>query len=163
MCWSCDHPDATHEDFLAMMRDNINTYGWAVQGVERDGDHPPWAYTAGLTEHGRPELVITGMSLGRGSCLLNDVAAHLLHAPAPRPGEQFQWPDEPLLEVVRVAEPTAHLTLAVELCGPRIRALQLVHADDHGQWPWDRGYRGGRGGQPVLGPRAPQDQRRLIA
>jgi hypothetical protein len=29
-----------------------------------------------------------------------------------------------------------------------------VHADDRGHWPWDVGYRGVRGGQPVLGVRA---------
>jgi hypothetical protein len=32
--------------------------------------------------------------------------------------------------------------------------LQLVYADDRGHWPWDTGFRGGRGGQPVLGARA---------
>jgi hypothetical protein len=164
MCWMCDHPDATHDDYLAMMRDKINYYGWAIEGVERDGDHPPWAYTVGLTQYGRPELVITGISITRGADLLNQVAAHLLHSPAtPRPGQQFRWAGGPLIEIVRVAEPTAHLNLAVDLCGPRVSALQLVHADDRGQWPWDRWYRGVRGGQPVLGPRAPEDQRRLIA
>ncbi len=60
----------------------------------------------------------------------------------------------PLIEIVRVAEPTAHLLTATELYGPQLRALQVVHADDAGQWPWDRAYRGVRGGQPVLGPRA---------
>ena len=65
MCWSCDHPEASHDDYLAMMRDKMNYYGWAIQGIERDGDHPPWAYTACLTEHGRPELVVTGMSMTR--------------------------------------------------------------------------------------------------
>lgn len=163
MCWECDHPDASHDDYLAMMRDKINDYGWAIQAVERDGDHPPWMYTAGLTHYGRPELAITGISVARGGSLLNEVAAHLLHAPAPQPGRQFQWPAGPLIEIVRVAEPAVHLTLAVELCGPAVRALQLVHADDRGQWPWDRWYRGVRGGQPVLGPRAPADQRGLIA
>lgn len=42
----------------------------------------------------------------------------------------------------------------VELYGPRIRALQVVHADDRGRWPREAGYRGVRGGQPVLGVRA---------
>ena len=84
MCWMCDHPDATHDDYLAMMRDKINYYGWAIEGVERDGDHPPWAYTVGLTQYGRPELVITGISITRGADLLNQVAAHLLHSPATR-------------------------------------------------------------------------------
>jgi hypothetical protein len=51
-------------------------------------------------------------------------------------------------------EPTAHLVIATEFYGPGIRALQLVHADDRGHWPWQVGYRGVRGGQPVLGARA---------
>jgi hypothetical protein len=42
------------------LRGLITTFGWAVQGVERDGVHPPWAYTVGLTPHLRPELVVTG-------------------------------------------------------------------------------------------------------
>jgi Domain of unknown function (DUF4262) len=38
--------------------------------------------------------------------------------------------------------------------GPHFAALQLVYADDRGHWPWDAGFRGGRGGQPVLGARS---------
>ena len=69
----------------------------------------------------------------------------------------------PIVLCMSGALPRPGSYLAIELCGPRVRALQLVHADDRGQWPWDRWYRGVRGGQPVLGPRAPEDQRRLIA
>jgi hypothetical protein len=60
----------------------------------------------------------------------------------------------PLIELVRVAVPTAHLDVAADLFGPDLRAVQVVHADARGHWPWDRGYRGVRGGRPVLGPRA---------
>jgi hypothetical protein len=77
-----------------------------------------------------------------------------MHAEPPRPGEQVRLTGGPLIEIVRVAEPTAHLLTAVDLYGPQITALQVVHADDAGQWPWEREYRGVRGGQPVLGPRA---------
>jgi len=52
VCWICDHPGATERDYQEHMRLLINTYGWAVQGVERDGIHPPWAYTVGLTRAG---------------------------------------------------------------------------------------------------------------
>ncbi len=62
----------------------------------------------------------------------------------------------PLIEIVEVGEPTAHLQMAIDLYGPRVRALQLVHADDRGRWPSDRRFRGGRGGQPVLGRRTPE-------
>jgi len=36
-----------------------------------------------------------------------------------------------------VAKPSAHLNMAVVLYGNDIRALQLVHADGRGHWPWD--------------------------
>jgi hypothetical protein len=156
MCWICDHPGATHEDYLNHLRGLIDDHGWAVQGVERDRIHPPWAYTAGLTAHGRPELVVTGMPLRRAAGLLNDVAAHVIHAEPPQPGEQVPLIGGPLIEIVEVAEPAAHLLRAADLFGPQITALQVVHADVRGHWPWDAGYRGVRGGQPVLGPRVPR-------
>ncbi len=154
MCWICDHPEATSGDYLSHLRGLIEAHGWAVQGVERDRIHPPWAYTAGLTAFGRPELVVTGMPVRRAGRLLNDIAAHVIHAAPPRPGEQVRLAGGPLIEIVNVPEPAAHLLTAVQLYGPRVRALQVVHADDAGQWPWERGYQGVRGGQPVLGPRA---------
>ena len=162
MCWICDHPGATESDYAEHMRRLIATYGWAVQGVERDGIHPPWAYTVGLTAHRRPELVITGMGLTRATGVLNGVASHLLHAEVPEPGTQAELLDGPLVEVVKVARPWAHLNLAVEFYGNRIRGLQLVHADRRGHWPWDRRYQGGRGGQPVLGTREPPERRRRV-
>ena len=151
MCWACDHPGATRADYLDHVRRVIARYGWAVQDVERDRVHPPWAYTVGLTTFGQPELAATGLSPRRAADLLNGVAEHLLHAAAPRPGEQVRLMDGPLIQIAEVAEPTAHLMIAVELFGPRIRALQVVHADDRDHWPWEPGYRGAQGGQPVLG------------
>jgi hypothetical protein len=91
---------------------------------------------------------------------LNGVAAHVLHAEPPEPGTQAVLAGGPLVEVVRVAAPWAHLNMAVEFYGQRIRGLQLVHADKYGHWPWDDSYRGGRGGQPVLGTREPAERRR---
>jgi hypothetical protein len=154
MCWMCDHPGSTRADYLDHMRGVIACCGWAVQGVEREGFHPPWAYTVGLTLAGRPELVVTGMSMRRAARLLNEQAEHMLHAGLPAPGEPVELIGGPVIQVVEVAEPTAHLSIAVEMFGPGIRALQVVHADDRRCWPWEPGYRGVRGGQPVLGPRA---------
>jgi len=159
MCWMCDRPGATERDYLDHMRQLIRTYGWAVQGVERDGPHPPWAYTVGLSRHRRPELVVTGMALARATEILNVVAGRLWHDDVPAAGTQTILVNGPLVEVVTVAEPWAHLNLAVELYGRHIQGLQLVHADRQGRWPWDREYQGGRGGQPVLGPREPPGRR----
>jgi Domain of unknown function (DUF4262) len=99
------------------------------------------------------------MPLPRACGLIHDVAAHVLHATSPRPGERIALRGGPLIEIVKVAVPSAHLVTAVEIYGPRLRALQVVHADDRGHWPWDVGYRGVRGGQPVLGVRAPARRR----
>jgi hypothetical protein len=150
----CDHPGSTWLDALEHISGLIARYGWAVQGVERDRIHPPWVYTVGLTPNGKPELVVTGLPLGRAAGLLNVVASHVLHADAPRPGEQVALRGGPMIEIVEVTEPAAHMVTAVEFYGQGIRALQVVHADDRGRWPWEVGYRGVRGGQPVLGGRA---------
>ena len=156
MCWQCDHPGSTWDDFIDHVSELIAEYGWIVQGIKRDRAHPPWAYTVGLTALNKPEVVVTGMRTNDAVDLLNDVAYHLTHADPPRHGEQIPWPGRALFEVVRVAEPTAHLNVAASIYGPRVQAIQLVHADDRGHWPWDVGWRGMRGGQPVLGARAAQ-------
>ena len=155
MCWMCDHPTATREDYLGQIARLIKENGWAVQGVERDRLRPPYAYTIGLTGYLKPELVVTGLPALRSAELLNNVAAHMLHADEPpEPGEQIQLIEGPLIEIVEVEVPPAHLLLVGEFYDGPYRALQVVHADDRGHWPWDTGYRGIRGGQPVLGPRA---------
>jgi hypothetical protein len=48
----------------------------------------------------------------------------------------------------------AWATAAVlNLYGPRIRALQLVWADNRGRFPWEPRWAHGRRHQPVLGRR----------
>src|SRR5262249_44323854 len=91
----------------------------------------------------------------RRACpLLNDVAAQVLHAGALTPGTRAALEEGPLIEIVEVAVPTAHLAIAVELYGRRVRALQVVHAGDRGRWPSERNYHKVREGQPVLRVRA---------
>jgi hypothetical protein len=148
----CDHPNATRQDYLNPLRSIIADVGWAVQAVEGGRTRAPYAYTVGLAARGKPELVVTGMAAYRAVKLLNEVAI-LLHATVPEPGEQVPLIGGPLIEFVEVERPSVHLGVACEFYGAGIRALQIVHADDRGHWPWEMGYRGGRGGQPVLGNR----------
>jgi hypothetical protein len=154
MCWMCTHPGATLQDYIDHVNSLVTEHGWAVQTVRRDRLRPPFAYTVGLTAMNKPELVVTGMPTARAAALLNDVAVHMLHAEIPEPGERVPLIGGPLIEFVEVQTPAAHLFRARDLYGDRIRALQVVHADDRGHWPWETGYRGLKGGQPVLGPRA---------
>ena len=153
MCWQCDHPGASWNDYLAHLRELLQRHCWIVQGVQRERYRAAYAYTVGLTAHGQPELVVTGMPYHRAAEVLNSVAEHVLHADAPRVGEVMPLRGGPVIEIVRVAEPSVHLSVAAAINGSGFAALQLVYADDRGHWPWDTGFRGGRGGQPVLGAR----------
>jgi Domain of unknown function (DUF4262) len=115
-----------------------------------------WLYSPSRsTEVGCPKLVATGLSAVRAMELLDRVASHLMHSDTVlTPGQQIPLVGGPLIEIVQFSEPSVHLRGATELYGTQISAIQLVHADDRGHWPWEVGYRGVRGGQPVLGPGA---------
>lgn len=154
MCRNCDQPADRMAGHLATLRRCIEARGWAVQVLDRDRAHPPWAYTVGLPLLDLPELVITGLPALEAGRLLDDVAEQLTHTCLPPPGGRFSVPGGPELEVVRVARPWAHLLVSARLFGEGIEAVQLVHADAAGRWPWDREYAGVPGGQPVLGVRA---------
>lgn len=60
MCWMCDHPEATAEEYLDEVYGIMLMHGWAVQHVECE--RRPFAYTVGLTRRGLPELVVTGLA-----------------------------------------------------------------------------------------------------
>ena len=159
MCWECDHPEATRQDYLEHLRQLLERQRWVVQGVQRDRGRPPYAYTVGLPKQQRPELLVTGLPYDRAAGLLNGAAEHVVRVGAPRPGEMLPLPGGPTIEIVWVTEPGVHLKVAAALNGPGFSALQLVYADEHGHWPWDAGFRNGHGGQPVLGTRAAPGQR----
>ena len=156
MCWSCDNPIKTFHDFVdEVVQPAIDRRGWFVQAVT-GGRRAPFAYTVGLTTPGLPELVLTGMTHSRSTQLVNGMAAHWLHAePPPAHGEHVDTRWGHCLEVVDVPHPEAHLFTATAMYGEAaVAAQQLVWADDRGRWPWERGHRATRGGQPVLGPRS---------
>ncbi len=140
------------DDYLNELRAKILRCGWAVQYVE--SDRMPFAYTVGLTRDGLPELLVTGISPRRAVRLLNSVARGA--ADPVMPGGKITIPAGPLVEVVEVEHPDAHLNMAVEIFGNGVQAFQLVWADERGRWPWTSSFNDGRGGQPVLGVRAAQ-------
>jgi hypothetical protein len=165
MCWVDDHSDESgaggecgefHEGALRRMRDAIDTKGWSYECAEASGSHPALAYTVGLTAYELPEFVITGMETAEAVELLDVVARGAVVGAVPRPGEHLDLGTGANFETVRLPRPWAHLHTAVEIFGPQLSALQLVHSDERGHWPWDRRFRNGAGGQPVLGPRSPE-------
>lgn len=152
MCWQCDHPDRTIDDYFAEVREAIRARGWMVQYVE--SDRTPFAYTIGLHDWGLSELLITAVSPQRATRLLNAVARDAVCGKSLAPGQHIRVASGPLMEIVEMTHPDAHLNFAVALGGPDIRGLQLVWADGRGRWPWSVAFCDGRRRQPVLGVRA---------
>jgi hypothetical protein len=155
MCWQCDHPGATTADYLKELRATVREHGWAVQYVE--SDRKPFAYTVGLHDRGLPELLVTGTSPSWAVEVLNCFAREALDGRDLRPGTRVMHDGEPIVEVVEVEQPDAHVKWAVAFGGRAVRAIQLVSPDDRGRWPWSPDFDDGRGSQPVLGKRGPQN------
>ena len=154
MCWQCDNPDRTLDDYLDVLREIIDGHQWAVQFIENEDR--PFAYTVGLTDLGLPELLITGLPPRTSKRLLNSIAHDMVDdGTILRPAMHIDYQSEFLLEVVEVDHPDVHLRFAVAICGPEVRAVQLVWTDDFSRWPWDRGWSHGRRCQPVFGIRSP--------
>jgi hypothetical protein len=80
-----------------------------------------------------------------GSPFLSDPAGHT--------GTQFTIPAGPLVEMVEVEHPDAHLIFAFAILR-EVTATQLVWADRRGRWPWAADFDDGHGTQPVFGVRA---------
>ena len=153
MCWQCDNPRATIDDYLDHLRMIIKFSGWAVQYVE--DKKKPFAYTVGLHEKGLPELLLTGLPPQESARLLNSIAQEVIaEGVVLQPPLHIDFQSELYLEVVEVDHPFAHLKMAVNIYGP-VRAVQLVWTDDHSRWPWDRGWARRRRPQAVVGQRHP--------
>jgi hypothetical protein len=151
MCWKCDHPDATVQEWLEAIHEAVQKHGWAVQFVE--SDRTPYAYTVGLHERGLPELLVTGVSPLSATRMLNSVAAYILDGGRPVPGHLISIAGGSLLEVVQVQHPDAHMNVAVAFYGTDVKALQLVWPDGQGHRPWCPEFSNGQARQPVLGVR----------
>jgi hypothetical protein len=155
MCWKCDNPNGATDDYLDDLRQMMKDHhGWQVQFV--DHEKRPFAYTVGLHDRGLPELLITGLNAHVSNRVLKTIGHMVVDdGTLLAPAMHIDYQDRFLIEVVEVEHPDVHLKFAVGICGPDVRALQLVWADDRGRWPWDAGWGHGRRRQPVLGVRTP--------
>ena len=156
MCRMCDQPDLTVSEYLDGLRRQVRRERFTMIGVAGSRTEAEFSYTVGLTGHGSPELVITGLRPRDAGRLLQHWGDYLLDRSVVLAGETLEsgpW----LLEAVAVDGPQDTLGAAAALYGDELRALQLVWATPSGHWPWDPGYRRVRpAGQPLLGTRSPQ-------
>jgi len=154
MCQLCDQPALTTEEYDDQIRALVGEHRFAIQAVGGSRCQAEFSYTVGLTAHGLPELVVTGVRAADASRLLRHWGDYLLDTSLVLPGETLEsgpW----LMEAVEVEQPQEHLFTAVRIYGEQVRALQLAWADQRGVWPWEPGHRARRAGQPLLGRRAP--------
>jgi len=143
MCWKCDHPDSTMQEWMELICAAVQENGWVVQVVT---GRPLFAYTIGLHQRGLPELLVTGMPPERARLVLNSVAHYLVGGGRPVPGEL-------LLDFVQVQHPSAHLKFTAMFYGADLRALQLVWPDEQGHRPWCAEFSNDGVLQPVFGVR----------
>jgi hypothetical protein len=148
MCWKCDHPEATMQEWMDLIYERVKENGWTAQFIQGP---IPFAYTIGLHERGLPELLVTGMPPERANLVLDTVAGYLVDVGRPVPGETMLIGGELLLDFVQVEHPDAHLKFAYYFYGPDLRALQLVWADERGHRPWCAEFDNGGVRQPVFG------------
>jgi hypothetical protein len=148
MCWLCDHPTATRQDYLEVVRGKVRRNGWMVQYVEA---RMPFAYTVGLSAQNLPELLVTSVSAPRSLRLLGALAVGIRKGVRWNPGDLVTIQDGPLVELVEVDHPDVHCGWAVRHAERPIRVLQAVWADGRGRWPWSATFCDGRRRQPVLG------------
>lgn len=126
---------------MAYLRDNaiplIRENGWMVAGHDRSEMSPGGSitYTAGLTDAGIAELVITGLPHEPAAVLLNYLArVHLENEFAP--GRAVLMPNASTLRLVDA--PGVLGPIARALYGNRVRFLQVLWPDPAGRYPTDR-------------------------
>ena len=151
MCWQCDHPEVPQQEYLRLLREKVVEKGWLVMRIEDRAKS--FSYTVGLTDHGLPELLITGLPQQMSQQLLDHVARYMQRKRVPAAGDTMTLPDGWCAEFVQVSEPRTHLAMAVGVCGPQVWALQVVWLDRDGHSPWSPFFNHGGTRQPVLGIR----------
>ena len=147
-------------DFDGLLRnqDNIiDRVGWAVTAVLPTPEDPgtPFAYTAGLTSHSHPELVIAGLHPLIAQALLGDLADRVVHHGARlRHGQRITDLIDGYDAVIVDGPVTEELypgTAIGRYGADQVRLQQVVWPDPHTRFPWDPGYQYPPQAQPLLG------------
>jgi len=145
----------SRNDILAIQRQHIQQYGWAITGVLPDtSDSPaPFAYTAGLTALHQPELIVAGLDPVIAATILNDLATSVRDGVRHQHGQTLT---DLLVEypAVLLDGPTTgdlHPGTAIALYGAdNVRLRQIVWPDLRHRFPWDPGYQYPPEAQPLI-------------
>lgn len=135
------------------LRAKIEKHGWAVRHVVDEDESLCLSYTVGLTAHGHPEVVMTGLPPEVGQAFLNLVGEVVVHDGGRLEAGTLtdELTDGPPLPVIAVTDKT-DLT-AIESIYGDVPVHQVVWTDSAGHLPWDAEFANPPGSQPLLGSR----------
>lgn len=148
-------PDPDIMALHSRTQDHVDDYGWSVVAVGGDDHTPPYAYTVGLTEKNRPELLICGLPIGTMQSLLNGLGARAAYRPLPY-GHGAAVADLlggglTAILIDGTENPDMRLGMANTRYGRvRVRVQQLIWPDINGRYPWQVDYAHTGARQPLL-------------
>ena len=131
-----DGPREREEQGMDDVRGEVERYGWALQYVlEEDRPDDSYAYTAGLTLRGLPELVVRGVAPRAAWGVLNEVAARATAGHVPQVGETLRGGAAGAGFRVHAGDAGWDLPLVREVVGDEadVRVLVLERAPDEGR------------------------------
>jgi len=142
---------AARMDPFDELRAMIEAHGWAVRNVSDADPAKCLSYTVGLTAHGHPEVVMTGLPPKVGSAFLNIVGDIVVREGGEFRAEEVttELADGPAMPVIEVSD-KSDLT-AVDAIYGDVQAVQIVWTDSAGRLPWEPGYANPPGSQRLLG------------
>lgn len=129
--------------YLERCRALIQEHGHMVQSVFPDAHVPDFAYTIGLSQAGRSELVIIGLAADTATYVLNAVAQRLANAPIADHEDITRVANTPLrLRTLRNEEIWPHMGVASALLvTPPVSIRQVIWPDPSGRFPGDPAYK----------------------
>lgn len=133
----------------AQMRDTIERRGWAVEYVLGEDDSPAFGYTVGLWRLRHPELVSFGYDCSTTHGLLDRLARQVCDGARLQAGQDLELAGQPL-QLFDIPNPHEVILGSWSFFRDVVPALQVVHADPAGRWPWEPGCTL-RGRQPMPG------------
>lgn len=139
-----EHEGPTPEQlqaFLEGVEQTILEHGTSVQHVFGTEESSAFAYTAGMTDLGMPELCIAGLPPESTGVILNNIRDRA------KAGEFILQPGAKLTDVVQdydvvlaAVDEDHECNVARRLYGDNVRVLQVVMPDMAGRFPWEDGY-----------------------
>jgi hypothetical protein len=139
---------------LDELRQIIERHGWAVRNVVDPDPAECFSYTVGLTAHGHPEAVMTGLPHDVATAFLNIVGEIVVREGGTLEAGQTttELAEGPAMPIIAV-EDVSGLTAVDQIFG-RVKAIQIVWTDSKGRFPWDSDYANPPGSQRLLGATA---------